>query len=206
MPYGVSVFRKFIIFAILCIFVRSLSTLSVTLLLIHFTFPRLNKRILISHLSCLRWRTLISSLFMAFVSSLHRFRDCLRLPAPAFLLAWVKMNFPLYYLLFPLHGYSCRFLSVCLLLCNAHLFLFASVYPSLFSRILFPVRYVSALLQGSCCTTFFRIILRVFSISFSRVDFSISAEPVSFSSSPFSNSYIFHKKNLINWELRVKNK
>lgn len=77
--FGSLLFSSFFVYS----FVLSLFTLSATLLQIHFTFPRLDKRILVSHLSCLRWRTLISSLFTAFVSSLHRFRDCLRLPAPA---------------------------------------------------------------------------------------------------------------------------
>lgn len=91
MPHGVSMFRKFIIFYSL--YLRSLSTLSATLLLIHFTFSRLDKRILVSHLSCFRWRTLISSLFTAFVSSLHRFRDCLRLPAPTLPFGMSKNEF-----------------------------------------------------------------------------------------------------------------
>lgn len=53
---------------------------------------------------------------------------------------------------------------------------------------------------------FFRVILCVFSVSFSRVDFSISAEPVSFWS-PFSThvKFIPLTRNLINWELLVEN-
>ena len=114
-----SVCRNFIILTILSIFGRLFSTLSDTLLLIHFTFSRSDKRILVSHLSCFCWRTLISSLFTAF-SSLHRFEIVFACLPWSFPLAWAKMNFPLYYPLFPLHGHSCCFALVCLLLCNAH--------------------------------------------------------------------------------------
>ena len=111
---------KFIILTILSIFGRSFSTLSDTLLLIHFTFSHSDKRILVSHLSCFCWWTLISSLFTAFVSSLHRFEIVFACLPWSFPLALVKMNFPLYYPLFLLHGHFCYFVSVCLLLYNAH--------------------------------------------------------------------------------------
>lgn len=111
---------KFIILTILNIFGRSFSTLSDTLLLIHFTFSHSDKRILVSHLSCFCWRTLISSLFTAFVSSFHRFEIVFACLPWSFPLALVKMNFPLYYPLFLLHGHFCCFVSVCLLLYNAH--------------------------------------------------------------------------------------
>lgn len=115
-PFNV---RKFIIFIISCIFIRSLSALSATLLFIHFTFHRLDKRIS-------RIPSLLLSLKDVNIVIVHGpllFIDseivfaCLPRPFP---LAWVKMNFPLYYVLFPLHGHSCRFLPVCLLLRNTH--------------------------------------------------------------------------------------
>jgi len=46
-----------------------------------YVFSSRQKNSRIDRFSCFRWRTLMSSLFTAFVSSLHRFRDCLRLPA-----------------------------------------------------------------------------------------------------------------------------
>lgn len=108
-------------------------------------FPVLTKRILVSRLSCFRWRTLISSLFTSplFIDSEIVFAY---LPRP-FPLAWVKMNFPLYYPLFPLHGHFCRFQSVCLLLCNVHSsFCLQAFIHRCFHAFLFAIRYVSALL------------------------------------------------------------
>lgn len=159
-------FRKFAIFIMWSFVFRSFTfhpfSHSSTYPL-YATFPRLDKRILMPRLSCFRWSTLISSLFTVFVSSLRRSRDCLCLPR-LFPLAGVEMNFSLYYPLFPLHGYFCRFLSVCPLLCNVHLFLFANIYPSLFSRILFAIRSVSTLLQDPIlrfATPFWESILRL---------------------------------------------
>jgi hypothetical protein len=48
---------------------------------LYTTFPHFDKRILVHRLSCFCRSTLISSLFMVFVSSLHRSRNCLRLAA-----------------------------------------------------------------------------------------------------------------------------
>lgn len=91
-------------------------------------------------------------------------------PRP-FPLVRVEMNFPLYYPLFPLHGHSCRFLSVCLLLCNVHLFLLANSYPVVvFTHFVcrplaFPLYYGDPVLQSS----FFSLPPPLFSFfSFSR--------------------------------------
>jgi len=115
-----------------------------------YVFSSRQKNCRIDGLFCFRWRTLMSSLFTAF-SSLHRFRDCLRL-VWSFPLAWVKMNFPLYYPLFPLHGLFLPFSVYCSVI---GILLSVCERLSLFSRILFSVRYVTALLQGSCFATFF---------------------------------------------------
>lgn len=161
-------FRKFAIFIMWSFIFRSF-TFHPFSLLIHFTqrFLVSTKESSVLRLSRFRWSTLISSLFTVFVSSLHRSRDCLRLPAPAIPFgASGEMNFPLYYPLFPLHGHFCRFLSVRLLLRNVHLFLLpASICPSLYSRILFAIRCVSALLRRSCSgnTPFWRDTLRLLS-------------------------------------------
>jgi len=135
-----------------------------------YVFSSRQKNSRIDGLSCFRWRTLMSPLFTAFVSSLHRFRDCLRLPALVVPFGMSKNEFSsLLFLVSSLRPLPAVF---CLLLCNRHSSFCLRAFIIVFTHFVFrPLCYcfITGILL---CNFFFCVILRIFSVSFFKVGFS----------------------------------